>query len=187
MSLDIEPIKSRSYTAEQVDRALLVLAISGGNSERAHDELKAQGDEIPTSTLKAWRTIQYPQRYNHIREQQGRRLEDFLVQQQREIALKASEVTLEALEHTSADLKAGKVREPARTAQASATVAGISVTKVLELTGRPTVTVQHFNANQVLAKYGGHVIEGNAEELTSEPSATREQLMTGSDSGNAHE
>lgn len=42
-----KPVKSRGYTSEQVDRALLELAVCGGNSARAHRQLKAQGLVIP--------------------------------------------------------------------------------------------------------------------------------------------
>jgi len=185
VSLDIEPIKSRSYTVEQVDRALLVLAMNGGNSLRAADELADQGIEIDDSTLRLWKSKHYPRRYLHIQEQYGRRLEDVLVAQQREIAIAASLKALEGIQQI--DFNRIDHRDKARSVQALQTTAGIGTDKVLTLTGRPTAVVQHQDSSAVLRKYGGRVIEGTAEELTSEPSATPGQLIAGTREPNAHE
>ena len=184
MSLDIEPIKSRSYTAEQVDRALLVLAINGGNSVKAEAALKAQGQEVPARTLIDWKTDLYPRRYLYIQQNHGRELEDVLVAQQRELALSASLKALEGIQ--GIDLDRIDMRDKAKTVQALQTSAAIATDKVLTLTGRPTNVTVTADATAVLKKWGGRMWR-EGDNSTSEPSATPGELMRGSTSPNAHE
>jgi len=185
MSLEIEPIKSRSYTMEQVDGALLALCVNGGNSIQTAKQLKERGMDVASSTLREWKLYDYPKRYAQIHSQHFSALEDTLVRNERELALAASQASLKAVQKASEQIDQG-IQDPARAAQALATTAGIATDKLLTLTGRPTATIQHVDSEAILRKYGGH-LEGTARELTSEPTATPGQLLTESDDTNAHE
>jgi hypothetical protein len=181
----VEPIKSRKYTAEEVDTALLCLAVHGGQSFKAQAELAGRGIEISDSTLRMWKARDYPERYRFIQEHHGSQLEDVLVRNQREVAVSATLKALEGLD--SIDLEQVEQKDRAKAVQALQTTAGIATDKVLTLTGRPTQVTEHRSAEQVLRKYGGTVIDVEHEELTSEPSATPRELSPESGVTNAQE
>lgn len=165
----VEPIKSRKWTAEEVDTALLCLAVHGGRSQKAQDELAGRGIEVSQQTLCEWKLHNYPERYRYIQEHHAHQLEDVLVQNQREVAVSATAAALDAIDRVHDTISLVEPKDLPKAAQALQTTAGIATDKVLTLTGRPTQVTEHRSADQVLAKYGGHVIDGEAEELPATP------------------
>jgi hypothetical protein len=167
-------ITRRRYSPEQIDRALLELAICGTSTE-ARRRLAAQGLQVSDRTLRDWKQVRYPDRYRQIAEQHARQVEDVIVQQARETALFAGHVERSALAAELKAIEAGKVRDHSASARNASTVKGINVDKLLTLSGRPSQVVEHRQADDLLRKLaviapGVVTVESEAEELP-EPGA----------------
>lgn len=174
-----ELAESRKYTAEEVDRALLVMALCGGNSLEAARQLAAQGCPVPSSTLRDWKTDLHADRYQSIQEREAKILEEHLIAQQREVAIAASSASLLAVEAARAELTAGTTKDPARAAQALQTTAGIASDKMLTLQGRPTNITQPVGTTELLRRIaqriGGTVIV-DATVVEDPPLPSREAI-----------
>jgi hypothetical protein len=53
---NLERRPGQGYTEEQMDRALVEVALCAGNTHMAHRNLKAKGFEVPRPTLYEWAT-----------------------------------------------------------------------------------------------------------------------------------
>jgi hypothetical protein len=148
-SVGVEPVTGRSFTAVQVDRCLLVLAIEGDNSERAAKALRAQDVRVSSRQLRRLRE-RYPNRARAIHEQHFRELEDVLVQEQRALAMQAGVASRAAVRLEVERIAGGDVKDAARSAQALETTAGIATDKVLTLTGRPQAVVANLSVEDIL-------------------------------------
>jgi hypothetical protein len=62
-SRGLEMVKSSRFTTQEVEGALLTLAMNGGNAERAAKQLNAAGVDVSARTLRDWRTKCYPRLY----------------------------------------------------------------------------------------------------------------------------
>lgn len=122
---------------DQRDRAMLVLALEGGHSERAHERLAGEGIQISARQLRYYRN---DPRYLEIREQKAPEIERAMVEDYKEAARLSNQL------HRAATLKALKAvengdikpSELGRTAQQAAIASGIPTDKALLLEGRPT-------------------------------------------------
>jgi hypothetical protein len=140
----------RTYTPEQVDRALLELAITG-SSVAARRRLAAQGLEVSDPHVARVEAGPLPGPLHGDREPPRRKVEDVIVQQARELALKAAEVERKALDK---QLKAldGTVKDASASARNAAVVKGVNVDKLLTLSGRPSKVVEHRQADDLIRK-----------------------------------
>lgn len=139
--------------------------MNGGNALRSQKQLAEQGVKVEDNTLTAWRD-RFSNRYADICARHARQIEEVVVQTQREVALAASRTVRLAIEKAHERLERNEDREPARTAQALQTTTGIAVSKILELTGRPTAVVEHRSADEILRRLQAmQVIESTAEEV----------------------
>ena len=156
-----EPPK-RSYTPEDVTRALVTLAVTGSprqTSERL---------EIPESTLRRWRDNVHADQYRQLQRDHAAKLEQVIVEQVREAALVSGAIEREALDRLAQNLHKLEPRDLANTIKNLKLTQGISIDKMLALTGRPTVITEHRNADELVAKLtAAGVIEGTAQEITS--------------------
>lgn len=190
-----ELAESRKYTAEEVDRALLVMALAGGNAVEASRQLEAQGQHVPERTLRYWKNDLHGDRYQGITENEAKRLDDHLVAQQREVALAASSASLLAVEAARREIEAGTVKDPARAAQALQTTAGIASDKMLTLQGKPVNITQHIGTkellNRIAQRIGGTlIVDATVVEDDETPSSTPSaagQLMPQTAETNARE
>lgn len=174
--------KRRTYAPTEIQSALTTLAFFGGNSQRASDETG-----VPADTLRNWRLYDQRELYREIQEREGSRLEAIAADQALEVILRSSEVEhslLDALGLVAHDPEQSKTAaELAGALQRTVTSRGISTTKRLELTGRPTSIVEHRDGNDILRALGskipGLVVESTAVEIRA--------LPTVSDGANARE
>lgn len=141
---------SPTHTPEVRERALLALAVTGGNSAQARRNLKDEGITVAERTLRDWR-VTHAQRYSELHETHYQLIEQRLTQAQREIATRASVATEALVEQTITDAKAGKIKDPASAARNLATTAAIAVDKMLALTGRPTQITEHREPSKLIA------------------------------------
>jgi hypothetical protein len=140
--------RNRTYTPQQIDRALLELVVSG-SSVAARKRLAAQGLVVSDRTLRDWR-LRYPDRYAEIAERHAPEVERVIIQEARELAVLAAEVERKALERELEALD-GQVKDASASARNAATVAGINLDKVLAYTGRPKAIVEYARLTTLFA------------------------------------
>jgi hypothetical protein len=144
--------RSRKYTPEQVEKALLELALVGGNSGEASRRLEGVGIKVSARLLRLWRSGLHAKRYGQLAQEHARQVEETIVQEARETAILAAEVERLALAKTLEQLEAGEIRDAAAVARNASTVKGINVDKLLTLSGRPNQIVEHGNPDELLAQ-----------------------------------
>lgn len=155
-AFELEPIDPKNtghgtYTPEQVDTALLALALNGGSVTQAVKDMAGGGVKIPPTTLGSWRD-KYPNRYRfHLTENasktEGRAVSGYL-----EIQHLAQQVAKEAIEKASDELRKGNVRDPASVARNMMVSAGVANTHMMNLQGRPQIITEHRRPENVIAR-----------------------------------
>lgn len=137
--MELEPIEKHNLKAppEDVDRALLALALNGGAIERTVRELKAADVKVSSDQLADWRD-KFPKRYQWHATENAAKLEKDIISSQREVIAAATRATMDAVAMEHERIKRGETKDAASSARNLATVVGISTTKLLELSGRPT-------------------------------------------------
>jgi hypothetical protein len=173
---ELEPLNRCTYDPEQVTTALTMVALAGGNCERAAGRLHEAGFHVHPSVLRYWRA-NYPNRYAQAAQDVAPQVEANVVHLHREIASQSAETVLKAIRLEERRLEHGKVENAARSAKDLSTAAAIAVDKVLALTGRPTSIHEHRTPEQAMKRlqtlHPGLFVEGTAEEIASDE---REQL-----------
>jgi hypothetical protein len=162
----------RKWTVEERDTALLVLAATGGNANRASKILRQQGITIAPRTLLSWKTIQHPDRYAELQAERMPEIEAIATARMLETILKTQDAQDEAVDAAQAQVRAGDAKDPSAVARNLAVVLGINNQHRLALSGRPTSIVAHESGEDVLKrlgdKYPGLIVESTAEEVTAE-------------------
>jgi transposase len=161
----------------ELDRALTVLAYYGGNAARASKELG-----ISERTLRDWRSDLHRERYLEIAEREGPRLEALAANQARELLIRAAHVEHGILDRLSEqpvdengqalELTTKELSELAGALQRVTTSKGINTTKLLELTGRPTVIhamEDPIEAGKRLLQKHGIAVDSTATEVPNHP------------------
>jgi hypothetical protein len=170
----LELVRSPKFSTEEVDGALLTLAMLGGNTERAAKQLREAGLSVTARSLRAWREKLYPRRYEDICARHRNEIENVIVQRSREVALTADDLTMLALQKAREQLEAGECKDPAAVARNAATTKGINVDKALVMEGRPNQISEQRDAAELLRAIRQRVtvldaekgyIDGEAEEL----------------------
>ncbi len=168
---EVERVKTRAgskYSTVQIEAALMAVVMSGGVVRRG-----AELSGVPEATLSGWVNEEFNQRYSELRAEKGPELEKLAVEGLLSFVHRAEAVKAVALDKTLAELEAGETKDPGATLRNIATAQGISVTKIMELSGRPTSVVVHRPPNELLARLAslGAIVDGSATELPP-PTAT---------------
>ena len=161
--------KRRTYTPTEVKAALTTLAFFGGNTAKTSVETG-----IAQQTLHDWRAKEHRDLYLEIADREAPKLEAIAAAQAREAILRSStaeHLIFDRLERPD-DLSSKELAELAGAYQRFSTGKGIQVTKLLELTGRPTSIIEHRDPRDEirgLARELGITIESTAQEIRGEP------------------
>jgi hypothetical protein len=166
---DVPRVKTRPsshYSTIDIESALLAVVMNGGVVRKA-----AEITGIPAATISKWVNNEFNQRYSELRAEKGPELEKLAVEGLLSFVHRAEAVKAVALDKTLAELEAGDTKDPGATLRNIATAQGISVTKIMELSGRPTSVVVHRPPNELLARLAslGAIVDGSATEI---PAAT---------------
>ncbi|CAB4171649.1 hypothetical protein UFOVP1346_25 [uncultured Caudovirales phage] len=161
---------AKRYTQAEVTQGLMAMVGWAGSASDAVKSLKVDGLEIPSSTLRSWTKETHRDEYEELRGKYAGQMEDLLVKNYREMALRSSAVQMKAIEAAERRLDLGADTDPARTAAALSKVSQVSTDKLMSLTGRPTVITETRGMNEILrslaSKVPGLVVfEGEADEL----------------------
>lgn len=164
----------RRYVPSEIEAGLLALVLTGGSTRKA-----AEMSGVPASTLADWK-LDHAERLEQLRVERGEQIEAMAINGLRAFALRAEEVKAAALEATMEQLREGKARDPAAVLRNVATAQGITVSKILELSGRPTSIVEHRSAQDIVARLAslGAVVDSTARELPAESQTGSSQAHT---------
>lgn len=119
------------YPVERVESVLRVLVEHENNQAET-----ARLTGVHQSTISGWVNSTYKQLYHEIQDAYAMEVEAQIVAQMRETALEAVEGVRTGVKQAKAELDAGESKDPAKAARDLAWVAGNSVERVLQLTGR---------------------------------------------------
>lgn len=159
---------AKRYTQEDITKGLMAMVGWAGSAADAHKSLKAEGLEVPTSTLRSWVKETHRDEYEELKGKYAVQMEAVLVKSYREMAIRASAVQMKAVEAAERLLDTGQDRDPARTAASLSKVSQVSTDKLMSLTGRPTVITETRGMNEILrslaAKVPGLVVFDGEEE-----------------------
>jgi hypothetical protein len=153
------------YSADEVDRALIMLAVSRTPRDAA-ERLKEQGIIAPSARQVAYWKDQYQDRYVELREKYREDIEKVMVVESMDLAREFLQEGKELLGYVRKQREDGTLRDASAAVQRVITSYAILVDKMMAFEGRPTSVVKHLSGEEALrnlAKYG-RVIEGTAEE-----------------------
>lgn len=163
---DVPIVHTRSgaaakYSQTEVESALLAVVMEGGVVRRA-----AELVGVPAATLSRWVNQEHYQRYSELRVKHGPELEKRAVEGLLNFVRRAEDAKYLALEKTIDELESGDTKDPGATLRNIATAQGISVTKILELSGRPTSTVMHKSPAELMARLQAlGAVDSSADEI----------------------
>src|SRR4051794_40277399 len=100
-------MRRRTHTEQEIDPALLGLALTGRNSVEAAKRLKAEGIDVNPRTLRSWRETVHAQRYADLCTQHAPAIEKQMMNTARAIVTRANEVTMQAIEASAKQLENG--------------------------------------------------------------------------------
>lgn len=140
-----------AHTEDDVNTALLALALNGGQVTQATKDLAAGGLKIPVTTLHSWRE-KYPNRYRSFLADHKTRVESRAASNYLEIQHKAQAVAMQALDKAADELRKGNVRDPASVARNAMVSAGVANTHMMNLEGRPAIITEHRRPEDVAAR-----------------------------------
>ncbi len=127
------------HTEAEVDLALRLLALSGGELTQTSKQLKAEGISITRQSLRKWRDVCFPRRYHMVRQELGRDVGEEMAGRAMERALQADEAQSRYIEEAIKKLDQVEPEHLAKkNALALAQAMGISVEKAQLLRDRPT-------------------------------------------------
>lgn len=157
----------RHYTPAEVDKALSVVIIEGGNSLRAAEVLEEEGIPVPASTLREWRTGKHRERYLELAAELQPEIEKYVAASALDYLQRSESVKGDLLDLLKEQVDAKEVKDPASAISKLSVSQGIGIDTVLKIQGRPTQHIAHSSVDESLAalKRLGIVTDSTAEEI----------------------
>lgn len=157
------PRQGGKWNETQIETALLAIVMQGGDTRAA-----AEIVGIPHETVRRWASDTHTARYAELRHEKGPELERLAVAGLLGFVHQAEKVKAVALQKTLEELESEKgSKDPGATLRNVATAQGITVTKIMELSGRPTSIVMHRSPQELLSRLArmGAIVDGSATEI----------------------
>lgn len=142
-----------ALTDTDIEYCLLALYRRGGSYKETAEYLKTTylGDKSPdTVRLKRWRTGIHRDKYLQLAAANAEDLEKEIVVRLRELATQTGLLQVEALEHLLTRIKAGDVTPTM--VKELAVISGVSIDKLLVLSGRPDKIVAVQNPDDIIRR-----------------------------------
>lgn len=178
---NIDRRPGQGYTEEQIDRALVEVALHGGNTRAAHRNLKAEGIDIPRATIQVWTTKTKTERYQQLRAELVPRIHAKIAADCEDTATEAARLERKMLAKLGDDFDQIAPRDQAGAIRNVSTVKAINVDKANLLRGQPTGIVEHrHDVAELWAEFEvmfPSVVQGEAIEITDA------EVLRGADSG----
>jgi hypothetical protein len=140
------------FNDEEIDTALVTLALCAGNTRRASAELRAVNIEVGQSTLHKWRTGLHCERYERLYRQQLPRISERVAQRCEELAESQAELAARLVHEIGRNMAEIPARDLPGALRNVETAKAINVDKSALLRGRPTQIVERRDASELLRK-----------------------------------
>ena len=171
----------QGYTEEQIDRALVEVALCGGNTHFAARNLKAAGTPVPRRTLRTWVERTQVERYLRLRAELVSRIHAKIARECEDSAELAGHLERRMLAKLAEDFEKLPPRDQPGALRNVSTSKAINIDKAALLRGQPTEIVEHKQDVQELwAEFAAmfpSVVNSTAEEITDA------EVVHGADSG----
>ncbi len=180
--IDVHP--ASKYSAEDIERGLVILALESGNVNRTRKLLKEEWGKAPdANTIGRW-VKRYQDRYAEIRERVAPEIKARLADVHIDLANRIADLesrTVDALDAELADLTP---KDKANLLRNAALSQAIHVDKSLLLKGEATVITERRELPELIRalQAKGVVIEGVAQELPVHPALPEQAGKGGADS-----
>lgn len=172
---DLDPnglMRAPGYTHEQIEHALVTLALHGGDLSATARKLRAEGgcyERIVYGTLKNW-TQRFHERYEEIYEREIVKIQKRVAMRAEEALVEAVQATHEGVEHSRKVLFKLAPKDVAGHARNMAVVAGLMNDKIIGPNrGRPQQIIEvRREPTEIMAELKSMfpgVIEGSAVEI----------------------
>ena len=178
---NIERRPGQGYTEEQIDRALVEVALCAGNTHAAHRNLRALGFEVPRATLYEWITRTQAERYQRVRVELAPRIAAKIAAECEDTAEVAGALERNMIAKLAKDYDKLAPRDQAGALRNVSTTKAINIDKAALMRGQPTEIVEHrHDVAELWAEFEvmfPSVVKGEAIEITDA------DVVPGADSG----
>ena len=163
---DVVPVPP--FTEDQkLERCLLALASTNGNSRRAADLLSQDGIEVHHATLWKWRTGKHLERYEQIRADTLPHVRAQAAEEHRDLARRNMEVEALVVDQLKGKVSELDARDLSTASRNLATGAGIHTQRAEEADGLlPENTGKGMDTSEILRKLGSRLGSGVRVEAT---------------------
>lgn len=139
-----------AWAAADIREGMTFLALYSGNAVvAARAAREATGKTFKPADLRKWRTGEYADLYDELRDASGE-MAEALIRDTLETAKMAAATERLAIERTHHQLENDECKDPARAARDLSHIKAVNVEKFLTLTGRPTEIVRHESPDEVI-------------------------------------
>jgi hypothetical protein len=164
--------RASRYSEDEIERALIAVAVCAGNTHRAHRELAKQGHKIPRPTLDVWATRLHADRYQRIATEVVPKIHERIATEAEDLAQAYADAERTALDRLNETLDELDPKDVATAIRNLATSRGISIDKAALLRGRPTQIIEHRDPADIARELAAmrpdvfEYVDEDAEEIT---------------------
>lgn len=155
----------QKWTMPDVELALQVLALNGGNSSKTSAILESEHNlNVPAQTIRKWAKTQFTNRYNIIQHELRNTISQDLASKLTENAQRSAEITETLLDSLSDDLDGLEPTEKSRVAKDVSQIGSTSIDKSLLLRGQPTDISVAMKPEEIVAELQRMAVKVDNEE-----------------------
>src|SRR4051812_46203895 len=159
-------IAKRSYSAEDVDRALSAAVYFNGDTRRASEALEAQGLKVARSTLRDWVTHTNRDRYVELRDKELAGIHAAAAEKHQALVDANMETEAAIVQRLRAEIDTLPARDLSAAARNAAVAAGVHQDKNLTLTGKGTTPVVSLPLPDLIRSIAAHSAPGGPSKFT---------------------
>jgi hypothetical protein len=157
------------YTMQDVELALQVLALNGGNASKASNILEEQHSfNVPGQVLRRWATIKFTNRYNTIQHELRNTISQDLASKLTANAQRSADITETLLDSLADEVDELDPLEKARVAKDVSHVGNNSLDKSMLLRGQPTDISVAMSPEDIVAELERMSVKVDNEEPQTE-------------------
>jgi hypothetical protein len=175
-------LRGSRWPVEVVDRALLELALLGGNANRASLALREMGLPVSAESLRRWSRGRYRARYEELGSTKADELREKVARDSLEFAQRAQSVKEQALERVGSGLASADAVEASMILRNVAAAEQSALANEAQLRGRAGIKVEVTGLDDLLGRLArvgiaeivdAEVVEEEEDHSPSSPSSVR--------------
>jgi hypothetical protein len=153
LAVQSDPFNGRQrYSREVIERALLQVALCGGNARKAARELEQLGIQIPHETISKWRRGRFANRYSEIVSMEAATIREAIAAEALELTIRVQEAEGRAVDQVLKGLASVDAMEASVILKNLAQTKQIALTQEGQLRGRAGVIVDVRGLDELTAQ-----------------------------------